>query len=178
MFEHQGSSSDLVREIVDRHAGKEDGDGGQQPYEERPDLVRRPHAWEAIVPARDASHRGTEAYPRGIDGRWSAGRTTLSKTRPRAMVAAWSRARFSVRKNGSVVSVVMATPCHNKRCLANDPIANRYQKPVHDASGSLASRLIRSPNRGAFARKGWVYAERELSARPARHAAPTASTCE
>ena len=52
------------------------------------------------------------------------------------MVAAWNRARFSVRNNGSVVSVVMATPCHNKRCLANDPIANRYQKPVHDASGA------------------------------------------
>ena len=52
------------------------------------------------------------------------------------MVAAWNRARFSVRNNGSVVSDVMATPCHNKRCLANDPIANRYQKPVHDASGA------------------------------------------
>lgn len=70
------------------------------------------------------------------------------------MAAAWNRARFSVRNNGSVVSVVMATPCHNKRCLANDPIANRYQKPVHDARGSLASGLVRSPNRGASAWKG------------------------
>ena len=69
-----------------------------------------------------------------------------------------------MRKNGNVVSAVMANPCHNKRCLVNDPIASHgmiqvtYPSEMMGDNTSKAATPITTPDQPLLTCDVWEHA--------------------